>query len=181
MMSVQAIWRDLRIVSGRVCSWESPVSAVRLPIAGGAYGSNLVLAATDTVASASDNREKLAKSGALERHLAAYVDRSATSILIVLRDFDPPSEPPDLPAAMTDVYLFSVTYADDRYVVWRAGENRRWQRFQCAAGADNTEARRKTYAYQSPRCLLDCCDDVACGVHASGLRRRTRSRESPTV
>jgi hypothetical protein len=84
------------------------------------------------VASASDNLEKLANSGAAERHLAIYVDHSATSVLMEVRDFEPPAEVPGLPAEITDVWLFSETYGQDRYVVWRAGENRAWQRLVLA-------------------------------------------------
>jgi len=86
-----------------------------------------------TVASTDDNLEKLAMSGATERLLAIYVDRSATSVLMALRDFEPPFEAPDLPAEVTDVWLFSETYGEDRYVVWRAGENRPWERFVLAS------------------------------------------------
>jgi hypothetical protein len=55
---------------------------------------------------------------------------------MALRDLEPPSEPPDLPAEVTDVWLFSETYGKDRYVVWRAGENRPWQRLVLASMPD---------------------------------------------
>lgn len=86
----------------------------------------------DSVASASDNREKLANSGAAERHLAVYVDHSATSVLMGLRDFRPPAELPDLPAEITNLWVFAESYGAGRYVVWRAGENCPWQRFVLA-------------------------------------------------
>lgn len=93
-----AIWHDLRVRSGGVLPRKEPAIVIALPVTGGAYGQSLALAAMQTVASTSDNLEKLAMSGANERHLAIYVDRSATSVLMALRDFNPPSEPPDLPA-----------------------------------------------------------------------------------
>ena len=48
--------------------------------------SSLVLAAMETRAATTDNLEKPAMSGATERHLAIDVDRSATSVLMALRD-----------------------------------------------------------------------------------------------
>lgn len=126
--SVAAIWRELRVQSGRVFPWKQPGIGIALPVTGGAYGPGLVLTAVDSVAFASDNREKLANSGAAERHLAVYVDRSATSVLIALRDFQPPTELPDLPAEATTLWVFAEWYGADRYVVWRAGVSRPWQR-----------------------------------------------------
>lgn len=50
-----------------------------------------------------------------------------------LRDFEQPAELPDLPVAeITDVWLFSETYGEDRNVVWRGGEGRAWQRLVLA-------------------------------------------------
>jgi hypothetical protein len=129
---VAAIWHDLQVQGGGVLPQKEPQIVIVLPVTGGAYGQSLVLAAVQTVMSASDNLEKLAKSGAAERHLAIYVDRSATSVLMGFRDFGPPSELPDLPAEVTDIWLFSETYGDDRYVVWRAGAKRPWQRLLLA-------------------------------------------------
>lgn len=126
---VAAIWRDLRVQAGGVLPRKEPEIVIALPVTGGAYGQSLVITAMDTVASTSDNLEKLAMSGATERHLAIYVDRSATSVLMALRDLDPPPEPPDLPAEVTHVWLFSETYGKDRCVVWRAAANRPWERF----------------------------------------------------
>ena len=130
---VAAIWHDLRIQGGGVLPRKEPEIVIALPVTGGAYSQTLVLAAMETVASTSDNIEKLAMSGATERHLAIYVDRSATSVLMALRDLKPPSEVPDLPAEVSDVWLFSETYGEDRYVVWRAGKDRPWQRFVLAS------------------------------------------------
>jgi hypothetical protein len=130
--SVAAIWRDLRVQGGRVLPWKQAGIGIAFPVTGGAYGRALVLTAMQAVAAASDNLEKLAKSGATERHLVIYVDRSATSVLIALRDFEPPAELPDLPAEITDVWLFSETYGEDHYVVWRAGDDRPWQRLVLA-------------------------------------------------
>lgn len=126
---VAAIWRDLRIQGGAVLPRREPEIVIALPVTGGAYGESLVLAATETVAWTSDNLEKLAMSGAIERHLAIYVDPSATSVLIGLRDFKPPSDLAELPTEVTDVWLFSESYGEDRYIVWRARDKGPWQRF----------------------------------------------------
>lgn len=72
------------------CSTER--IGIALPVTGGAVGERLVVDAVDRLAATSDNVEKLANSGAAERHLAIYVDQSATDVLIALRDFEPPSD-----------------------------------------------------------------------------------------
>jgi hypothetical protein len=61
---VAAIWRDLRVQGGGVLPRKDPEIVIALPVTGGAYGRSLALAAMETVASASDNLEKLAMSGA---------------------------------------------------------------------------------------------------------------------
>jgi hypothetical protein len=130
---VAAIWRDLRVQSGAVLPQKEPAIVIALPVSGGFYGQSLVLEAMEAVASTSDNIEKLAISGAAERHLAIYVDPSAMSVLMGLRDLNPPSDAPSLPAEITDVWLFSETYGEDRYVLWRARNNRPWQRLVLAS------------------------------------------------
>lgn len=57
-----------------------------------------------------------------------YVDQSATTVLMALRDLVPPSDAPDLPDQITDVWVFSENYGVGEYVAWRAGQNRAWQR-----------------------------------------------------
>jgi hypothetical protein len=133
---VAAIWHDLRVQGGRVLPRKESEIVIALPVTGGAYSQSLVLAAMETVASTDDNLEKLAMSGAIERHLAIYVDGSATPVLMALRDLKPPSEPPGLPSEVTDIWLFSETYGENRYVVWCAGPNRPWQRFVLASMPD---------------------------------------------
>jgi hypothetical protein len=125
---VAAIWRDLRIRAGRVLPSKAPGIFIALPVTGGASGPTLVVAAVETVASKPDNLDKLAISGADERHLAIYVDPSATAVLMALRDLDPPPEPLDLPGEVTHVWVFSETYGDDRYIVWQVDDGRRWRR-----------------------------------------------------
>jgi hypothetical protein len=130
--AVAAIWRDLRVNGGRVLTWHEPGNGIALPVTGGAVGVGLLTAVVDELASTPDNIEKLAASGTAERHLAIYVDHSATSVLMALRDFEAPDEAADLPAEITDVWIFSETYGTDQYVVWRAGVNRPWLRLLLA-------------------------------------------------
>jgi hypothetical protein len=133
--AVHAIWRELRVIGGSVFPWKQPGIGIAFPVTGGAVGLNLVMLAMDEVAHAGDNRLKLAASGATDRHLAIYVDRSATKQLIELRDFEPPQNPPDLPDEITDVWIFSEDYGTERYVVWCAHHDRVWQRFVLAGNA----------------------------------------------
>lgn len=135
--SVGAIFRDLRVMGGRVLAWREPGIGIALPVTGGAVGIGLVIAAMQEVAAADDNVQKLASSGTSEHHLAIYVDHSATSVLMALRDFEPPDEVPDLPAEVTDVWIFSETYGLDQFVVWRASRDRKWQRLALAGQPDS--------------------------------------------
>lgn len=95
--SVAAILRDLRVMGGSVFPWQEPGIGIALPVTGGAVGVSLIDAAVEEIASKPDNVEKLVGSGAAERHLAIYVHDSATTALMALRDFSPPSDAPDLP------------------------------------------------------------------------------------
>jgi hypothetical protein len=123
--AVASIWRDLHVHAGSVFSWKTPGIGIALPIGGGAYGPAAALTAVRTV---EDNREKLANSGALEHHLAVYVDHSAPTVRIALQEHEPPAQFLELPTEITCVWMFTEFSGSDRYVAWRYRAQGAWER-----------------------------------------------------
>ncbi len=126
--SVEAIYRDLGVISGSVASWVKPGNILMaLPGEGGAIGVGTVVEAAEREAFKDDNRKKLAATGKAERHLAIYV--YVTNLpWIVLTDFEPEPTVPRLPPEITDIWVFSETPKEHQYVVWRAGTSLPWQK-----------------------------------------------------
>ena len=84
---------------------------------------------------------------------------------MALRDFEPPTELPDFPAEITNIWLFSEIYGDDRYVVWRAGENCGWQRLVLAG---LPEGDRLVVVEESEATVS--ANELPCGHAAQSLR-----------
>jgi hypothetical protein len=124
--SVASINADLGVEAGGLVPWKEP----GIGLTGGAYGGAVgPTHATDAVhreLQKDDNRRKLAATGLPQRHLLVYVDSSSTLAWIAVRDLEPPSEPPTLPAEITDVWAVTSVGQRDGYVVWH-GDSQKWE------------------------------------------------------
>jgi hypothetical protein len=124
--TVEAICRDLGVISGEVADWlhhESIVMA--LPGGGGAIGVSTVTGAALRETFKADNRRKLGASGCAERHLAVYVYLTSMAWL-PLSEFEPIPEVPELPPEITDIAVFSESTTANEYVIWRASSSSPW-------------------------------------------------------
>ncbi len=127
--SVERIYKDLRVLGGSVIEWQQPgYIYIALPVVGGAIGASLVLDAVKVESFKKDNRTKLGNAGTEERHLFVYMDHGSYLARSAFQDFEPPAVLPDLPAEITDLWVFSENLANDGYVIWRASTTSPWQR-----------------------------------------------------
>jgi len=106
---VARIFHDLGVVSGSVLNLndERPWIRISAPTTGSAYGAPLVKAALEREAAKKDNRAKLGASAKAQRHLAVHVPIQNGGVWCALVDFGPPSALPDLPAEITDIWVYS--------------------------------------------------------------------------
>jgi hypothetical protein len=132
--SVQAIYRDLGVISGSVAAWIKPGNILMaLPGNVGPVAVGAVMEAAEREAFKTDNRRKLGAANSAERYLAVYVD-PLTLAYVALLDFEPTPVLPNLPPEITDIWAFSESHAHGGYVLWRAGFSLPWtkQRLEMA-------------------------------------------------
>lgn len=124
--SVEAIYRDLGVMSGSVASWVKPGNILMsFPGSGGAVGVSTVIEAAEREAFRTDNRKKLGASRCSERHLAVYL-YITTLAWVPLSDFEPAAVVPNLPPEITDIWIFSESSKNSEYVLWRASSSAPW-------------------------------------------------------
>jgi hypothetical protein len=117
--SVAAILRDLRVESGAVVRTEG--IQIGYPGSGGAIGAETAAQAITLEAMKQDNRQKLGRTGARERHLFVYIDATNFLPWAGLREFDPSVlKPPSLPDEITDLWAAAGAGWPAAYTVWRA-------------------------------------------------------------
>jgi hypothetical protein len=138
--SVERIYRDLGVVSGAVLFQDEPAQIrISLPITGGAYGADLVHAAVEAETSKQDNRNKLRRAVTAQRHLAIYVPIQTTTVWSALVDLGPRPELPNLPAEITDVWVYSEAREDGAYIVCHGSGSSPWSCIRVRAGASQLE------------------------------------------
>jgi hypothetical protein len=116
--SVAAILRDLRVESGAVVSREG--IQIGYPGSGGAIGAEAAAEAVNIEAMKRDNRQKLGRTVARERHLFVYIDALNFLPWAGLREFDPSvMKPPSLPDEITDLWAAAGAGRPMTYTVWR--------------------------------------------------------------
>jgi hypothetical protein len=124
--SVRAIYHDLGVISGSVASWIKPKSIwMSLPGEGGPVSVNTVFEAAEC--EALENCKKLGAAATPERHLAVYVYCTA-SAWVPLCDLEPTPTLPNLPNEITDIWVFSESFVQGEFVVWRAGASLNWMK-----------------------------------------------------
>jgi hypothetical protein len=135
-LAVARIWEDLRVEAGWVASWNPPgFIALALPGDGGWLNPHHVYEAVRVEAEKPDNREKLARSGASERHLFVYVDPSNALPWMCFREMRS-GQLPSLPAEIT--YVWACAPYDHTVAVLHGSVSLgRWERLSvpCVAGA----------------------------------------------
>jgi hypothetical protein len=126
--SVEAIYLDLGVISGSVTPWSnSGQILIALPGVHGTVGARSVIEIAERETFKADNRKKLAAARHEERHLAVYVYLTSLP-WAVLTHFEPPRELPHLPHEITDVWVFSETAEEPKFVAWRASTLTRWEK-----------------------------------------------------
>jgi hypothetical protein len=123
--SVAAILRNLRVESGGVV--QRGGIQIGYPGSGGAIGAQTATEAVSLEAMKPDNRQKLGRTGAQERHLFVYVDAINFLPWAALREFDPSVvKPPSLPDEITDLWAAAGAGKPTAYTVWR-GSSAGWR------------------------------------------------------
>jgi hypothetical protein len=126
--SVRRILRDLRIEGGSVMPWSPPGRiGIALPGAQTCVTAEDVRLAIEKEALKPDNRTKLGKSQATERHLFVYVSECNFPAWIALVKERPPENAPILPREISHVWVAAQIGTPGRYVVWTANRTSGWQ------------------------------------------------------
>jgi hypothetical protein len=126
--SVDRIYNELGIESGRVARWKVPGQIrIATPGGGGFVMPENLQKAIESEASKPDNCKKLGLADTSERHLFVYVSSLNFLAWAALIEGDMPSEPPELPNEITDVWAVTGAGRKDQYVVWKATREARWQ------------------------------------------------------
>lgn len=127
--AIRRIFNDLRASSGSVISRRHPGICLDLSPAGDHVDAYTAVKAALRAARQPDNKKKLSAAGTNERHLLVYVD-PATNYLPwkSLIDFPPPSEAPELPIEITDIWAITETRSQHQYVCWHASSSSSWTR-----------------------------------------------------
>ena len=127
-VSVSKIYTDLSIERGGVMKWKnSGQIGISLPGDGGFVVAEKLQKAIELEALKSDNRRKLGTVHASERHLFVYVSPLNFLAWTVLIDGDMPTNAPQLPDEITDVWAATGAGQKDKYVVWRASKGSLWK------------------------------------------------------
>lgn len=125
--SVGRIFRDLRVYSGSVMRWKDPgYILIDLRGGGGRVRAHTVVEAA--LREADNNRKKLAAANANQGHLVVYVDPTNYLPWRALLDSEPPPEAPQLPTAITDMWIFTETGFAHEYVAWHTSTHSAWRR-----------------------------------------------------
>jgi hypothetical protein len=127
--SVERIFRDLRVYSGSVLRWKAP-GYIRIDLRGGGglVSGNFTVDAALREACKKDNREKLVSANTNQRHLVVYVDPTNYMPWKALVDSVPPSDSPQLPTEITDIWVFAKTAFEHEYITWHASALSPWRR-----------------------------------------------------
>lgn len=116
--AVAAIYRDLRIDAGHVFHWKTPRQIrIALPGEGAIISTDSVLRMIRDVSNLSDNRTKLGASRCPRRVLFIEVDSNAYKQWVAVVRETPPSEAPELPPEVTELWV--VARIASQVVVWR--------------------------------------------------------------
>lgn len=125
--TVERIFRDLRVYSGSVIPWKDPGYIwIDLPGGGGRVTANNVVEAA--LREVPNNSKKLAAANTDQRHLVIYLDPTNYLPWKSLLNSDPPLGSPNLPAEITDIWVFTEGYAKHEYIVWQASALSQWCR-----------------------------------------------------
>jgi hypothetical protein len=127
-LSVERIYTELMIESGSVMKWKNPGQiGISFPSGGGFVVPENLQKAIELEALKCDNRRKLGSVGTSERHLFVYVSSLNFLAWTALVDGDMPTEVPQLPDEITDVWAVTGAGQKDKYTVWRASKGAQWQ------------------------------------------------------
>jgi hypothetical protein len=126
---VQRICTELRIEAGTQCTWRPPGRiALGLPGQGGTLSADNVIEDVEAEANKADNRAKLGRSLAPNRHLAVILgDLNGLGRASMLRGFVP-DRPATLPAEITVAWVITrLNGATTEYLVWRNRSGAEWE------------------------------------------------------
>ncbi len=126
--SVERVVRELRVDS----AWPWPsrhprVIRINPPTDSGWLDSGDVRTAVETEALKDDNRRKLAKSGAAERHLFVYLDPTSSAARVALVNNRVPNGAPAIPEEVTHVWAATESGEPNEFVVVRAERLGGWE------------------------------------------------------
>jgi hypothetical protein len=125
--SVQEVCSKLQITGGGVISSEGSASIhIALPGGGGAVGPSVAINVAETEAWKHDNRAKLGKANASERHLVVYIGPDNGLPWIAITEFMPPATLPRIPDEITNLWLIGQGESPDHFTVWTGSTNETW-------------------------------------------------------
>ncbi len=119
--------KSIGVEGGSITKLKVAGIQITYPSDGGTIGPPCLVEAVNGEAAKSDNRSKLGRSTAPERHLFVYVDGLNFRPWASLLEFDLTAEPPTLPDEITDVWAVASGFPK-RYEVWR-GNRSGWRSF----------------------------------------------------
>jgi hypothetical protein len=126
--TIQTLYRELGVSGGDVVSWDEPgIVVIGFPSTVGAVGASMACSAAMAEASKTDNRLKLGAAGTARRHLAVYVSPMKFPARTALVHLEPPALTPDLPAEITDIWVFTEGEAATQCSVWTASQSSAWR------------------------------------------------------
>lgn len=128
--AVLAIWNAVRISDGeQMTDVVSTHHQILTPIDSAILSSEQVIAAVEREAHKSDNRAKLERSSAAERHLFVQIDHLGYPAKEAMRVCGLPYKPLALPSEITHVWVSSHVGLGEEYLVWRFDHERGWADF----------------------------------------------------
>jgi len=125
--AVQALWQELRILHGTHMPWDPPGQiGIALPSDSAILSADSVTAAAEREAGKLDNRTKLGRSTAQQRHLCVFLDEFAYPADESMKRGLMPSSAPALPQEISHLWVVTYLGRDSNYLVWRFEEHSGW-------------------------------------------------------
>jgi hypothetical protein len=125
---VHALWKELRITDG-FCNpeWEIREHTLMAPIDSAMLASEQVVSAVEREANKNDNRRKLGKSSATERHLFVHIAYHSYPAYEAMRACALPVQRLRLPAEITNVWV-ARALGESEFLLW-AFDSRGWRSY----------------------------------------------------
>lgn len=125
--AVRAIWDKIRVLYGEAFATASDVGhEILLPSDSAMLSSEHVVAAVERELVKPDNRAKLGRSNAPERHLFVHITDLSYPAQASMKQCGLPSQPLQMPPEVTHVWVSTYLGSDTDYLLWRFDSSGGW-------------------------------------------------------